>query len=49
LSFGEDYELLAAVADAGPFTAIGRCVAGTGVSFRLHGEPFELAGGQHFA
>jgi thiamine monophosphate kinase len=49
LSFGEDYELLAAVADAGPFTAIGRCVAGTGVSFRLHGEPFELAGWQHFA
>ncbi|MBW8741348.1 MAG: thiamine-phosphate kinase [Acidobacteria bacterium] len=49
LSFGEDYELLAAVRDAGPFTPIGRCVAGTGVSFRLHGEPFELAGWQHFA
>jgi thiamine-monophosphate kinase len=49
LAFGEDYELLAAVESAPPFTPIGRCVAGSGVTFLLHGEPFELAGWQHFA
>ena len=34
LEFGEDYELLAAVADPGPFTVIGRCDEGEGVEIR---------------
>jgi thiamine-monophosphate kinase len=49
LSFGEDYELLAAVTDPGRFTVIGHCEAGDGVTFTLHGEPFALAGWEHFA
>jgi len=48
LGFGEDYELLAAVPDAGGFTEIGRCEAGAGVELRLHGEPVTLAGYEHF-
>jgi thiamine-monophosphate kinase len=48
LGFGEDYELLAAVADPGRFTVIGGCVEGEGVSFTLGGEPYELGGWQHF-
>jgi thiamine monophosphate kinase len=47
--FGEDYELLAAVADPGPFAAIGRVEAGNGVELLLHGEPRPLAGWQHFS
>ena len=35
LGFGEDYELLAAVPDAGGFTEIGRCEEGEGVELRL--------------
>jgi thiamine-monophosphate kinase len=49
LGFGEDYELLAAVADPGRFTVIGRCEEGEGVELLLHGEPHELAGWEHFA
>jgi thiamine-monophosphate kinase len=49
LGFGEDYELLAAVPDAGDFAAIGRCEEGEGVELLLHGEPFELGGFEHFA
>jgi thiamine-monophosphate kinase len=49
LGFGEDYELLAAVADPRGFRVIGRCTEGTGVSLSLDGEPFELRGWQHFA
>ncbi|HEY7691546.1 MAG TPA: thiamine-phosphate kinase [Gaiellaceae bacterium] len=49
LGFGEDYELLAAVADAADFAAIGRCAEGEGVELLLHGEPFELGGFEHFA
>jgi thiamine-monophosphate kinase len=41
LSFGEDYELLAAVPEAGDFVVVGRCEEGVGV------EP-PLAGWQHF-
>jgi thiamine-monophosphate kinase len=41
LAFGEDYELLAAVPDAGGFTVVGRCEAGEGV------EP-PLPGWDHF-
>jgi len=49
LGFGEDYELLAAVRDAGPFAEIGRCLEGEGVELRLGGEPVELPGFEHFA
>ena len=48
LSFGEDYELLAATPDPLGFPVIGRCVAGAGVELRLRGEPVELAGWEHF-
>jgi thiamine-monophosphate kinase len=44
LGFGEDYELLAAVEDPGPYAVIGEVVAGEGV------EPSRPLGGyQHFA
>jgi thiamine-monophosphate kinase len=46
--FGEDFELLAAVPDAGRFTAIGYVEAGEGVELLLHGEPRELGGWEHF-
>jgi thiamine-monophosphate kinase len=49
LGFGEDYELLAATADALDFTVIGRCEEGSGVVVTLRGEPVELAGWEHFA
>jgi len=42
LSFGEDYELLAATPDPLGFTVIGRCEEGSGV------EPAELGGWEHF-
>jgi len=48
LAFGEDYELLAAVAKPDRFAAIGRCEEGEGVAFTLNGEPYELGGWQHF-
>jgi thiamine-monophosphate kinase len=48
LGFGEDYELLAATPDPLGFTVIGRCEAGSGVDLTLHGEPFALAGWEHF-
>ena len=48
VGFGEDYELLAAVAGAGRFTAIGTCEAGEGVVLALNGEPYELGGWEHF-
>jgi thiamine-monophosphate kinase len=47
--FGEDYELLAAVPDAGRFHTIGRVEAGEGVELLLHGEPHALGGWEHFA
>jgi thiamine-monophosphate kinase len=49
LGFGEDYELLAAVEDAGRFVLIGRCVEGEGVAFTLDGEPYDLRGWEHFS
>ncbi len=49
LSFGEDYELLATLADPGRLTAIGRCEEGEGVQLLLHGQPVELRGWEHFA
>jgi len=48
VGFGEDYELLAAVPEPGPFQVIGRCVEGDGVEIRLHGERVDLAGWEHF-
>jgi thiamine-monophosphate kinase len=49
LGFGEDFELLAAVPDAGRFHAIGRVEEGEGVELLLHGEPHELGGWEHFS
>ncbi len=48
LAFGEDYELLAAVADPSDFAVIGRCEAGNGVELLLHGEPVSLPRWEHF-
>jgi thiamine-monophosphate kinase len=48
LGFGEDYELLAAVADATRFTVVGRCEEGAGAALLLNGEPYELGGWEHF-
>src|ERR671928_46501 len=38
LGFGEDYELLAALAEPGRFAEIGRCEEGEGVVLLHHGE-----------
>ena len=50
--FGEDYELLAALApeDAArfDFAAVGRCMAGSGVELLLAGEPRPRTGWDHF-
>jgi thiamine-monophosphate kinase len=48
LSFGEDYELLAATPDPLGFAVIGRCEPGSGVVLTLAGRPVELAGWEHF-
>jgi thiamine-monophosphate kinase len=48
LGFGEDYELLAAVGEPGPFTVIGHCDDGEGVMLTLGGEPYALGGWEHF-
>jgi thiamine-monophosphate kinase len=48
LGFGEDFELLAAVADPGNFAVIGRCEEGEGVEIRLAGRPVPLTGWDHF-
>ena len=45
---GEDYELLAAVPDAGRFHVVGRCEAGAGAAFLLDGEEVQLQGFDHF-
>ena len=49
VGFGEDYELLAATPDPLEFTVVGRCEEGEGVAVTLNGEPYELAGWDHFA
>ena len=49
LGFGEDFELLAAVPEPGRFAAIGRVEEGEGVELLLDGEPYALAGWEHFA
>jgi thiamine-monophosphate kinase len=48
LGFGEDYELLAAVVDSGPFVEIGRCEEGEGIELLLDGEPHDLGSWEHF-
>jgi thiamine-monophosphate kinase len=48
LSFGEDYELLAATADALGFPVIGRCHEGEGVEIRLSGELVPMSGWDNF-
>jgi thiamine-monophosphate kinase len=52
LGFGEDFELLATVTpESAPglgFPVIGRCEAGEGVLLLRGGEPYELAGYEHF-
>jgi thiamine-monophosphate kinase len=48
LSFGEDYELLAATLDPQEFAVIGRCEDGEGLEIRLEGSPVELSGWDHF-
>jgi thiamine-monophosphate kinase len=48
LGFGEDYELLAAVPEAGGFHQIGRCLEGSGVGLLHGGAKIELGGWQHF-
>ncbi len=48
VGFGEDYELLAATPDPLGFPVIGRVVEGEGVELTLGGEPYSLAGWEHF-
>jgi thiamine-monophosphate kinase len=48
LGFGEDYELLAAVADPGGFSVVGRCESGEGVELLLGERPVELPAWEHF-
>ncbi len=48
LGFGEDFELLAAVAEPAGLVVIGRVEAGEGVVVRRAGEPYPLAGWEHF-
>ena len=47
--FGEDYELLAALPEAGRWTVIGRCEEGAGLELRHDGRAVELRGWDHFA
>jgi thiamine-monophosphate kinase len=49
LSFGEDFELLAAVDRDAGFAVVGRCEVGAGVEVRVRGEPYELSGWDHFS
>ncbi len=46
--FGEDYELLATTQDPLGFAVIGRVEEGEGVELTLRGEPYSLAGWEHF-
>ena len=48
VGFGEDYELLAATPDPLGFPVIGRVEEGEGVELTLRGEPYSLAGWEHF-
>ncbi|HEY5662282.1 MAG TPA: thiamine-phosphate kinase [Gaiellaceae bacterium] len=48
VGYGEDFELLAAVAEPTRFAEIGRCEEGEGVVVTLNGTPYELGGWEHF-
>ncbi|HEX5450081.1 MAG TPA: thiamine-phosphate kinase [Gaiellaceae bacterium] len=48
LGFGEDFELLAAVADPAGYPVVGRVEEGSGVELLLNGEPFVLSGWEHY-
>jgi thiamine-monophosphate kinase len=48
VGFGEDYELLATTPDPLDFPVIGRVEEGEGVELMLRGEPYSLAGWEHF-
>jgi thiamine-monophosphate kinase len=48
VAFGEDYELLAAVPEAGRFHEIGRVEEGAGIELLLHGKPHALGGWEHY-
>jgi thiamine-monophosphate kinase len=48
LGFGEDYELLATTPDPLEFPVVGRVEEGEGVALTWGGEPYELAGWEHF-
>ena len=48
VGFGEDYELLATTPDPLDFPVIGRVEKGEGVELTLRGEPYSLAGWEHF-
>jgi thiamine-monophosphate kinase len=48
VGFGEDYELLATTPDPLGFPVIGRVEEGEGVGLTLRGEPYSLAGWEHF-
>jgi thiamine-monophosphate kinase len=48
VGFGEDYELLATTPDPLGFPIIGRVEEGEGVELTLGGEPYSLAGWEHF-
>jgi thiamine-monophosphate kinase len=49
LGFGEDFELLASVAEAQGFAVVGRVEAGDGVVTLRDNRPYELSGWEHFA
>lgn len=48
VGFGEDYELLATTRDPLGFPEVGRVEEGEGVALTFRGEPYELAGWEHF-
>ena len=48
VGFGEDYELLATTPDPLGFPVIGRVEQGEGVELTLRGEPYSVAGWEHF-
>lgn len=48
IGFGEDYELLATTRDPLGFAVIGRVEEGAGVELTLGGEPYSIAGWEHF-
>ena len=49
LGFGEDFELLAAVAEPREFAVVGRVEAGDGVVTLRDGAPYALSGWEHFS